>query len=328
MHGSSKWKLKAPVGAVALAIACCFAGCQPSPPPSRSKSSVSPTVPPSLPIIADPAERHRTGAATPRQTLSADAFAALEHARLVDLTHPLDASTIYWPTEEDFRLEKEFAGVTERGYYYASNRFTAAEHGGTHLDAPIHFSERGQTVDQIPLERLAGPAAVIDVSRACAEDRDYQISIDDLRAWELAHQSSLDGRLVLIRTGFSRHWPDREKYLGTNLRGPAGVQALSFPGLDPQAASWLVNSRSIRAVGIDTASIDYGRSRDFQTHVTLFQHNVPALENVAHLEQLPANGAWVFALPMKIGGGSGGPTRIVALLSAEESPAPVDVGEH
>lgn len=238
----------------------------------------------------------------------------LESTQLIDLTHPLNAETIYWPTEEDFKLEQEFAGITERGYYYASNRFTAAEHGGTHVDAPIHFAEDGETVDEVPLDRLCGPAAVIDVTQACEKDRNYLVSIDDLHGWEEEHGVSLDGHIVLLNTGFSKHWPDREKYLGTALRGPEGVKALQFPGLDPEAAEWLASSRAIRSIGIDTASIDHGPSQDFQSHVTLFKHNIPALENVAYLEKLPTHGAWIMALPIKIGGGSGGPTRIVALL--------------
>jgi kynurenine formamidase len=297
---------------LAVSVILVFTSCQPSPPPGQSKPAVSRA---SAPAAAKSQAASSDALSEPSSSVAeADFFANLEHARLVDLTHPLDADTIYWPTEEDFKLEKEFAGITEKGYYYASNRFTAAEHGGTHVDAPIHFSEEGQTVDHVPLDRLFGPGAVIDVSQQAAADRDYQVTIDDLHRWETQHGKSLDGHIVLLRTGFSQFWPDREKYLGTGLRGKEGVQALRFPGLDPQAAEWLVNSRAIRSIGIDTASIDYGRSQEFQSHRTLFKHSVPALENVTNLEQVPAQGAWIIALPIKIGGGSGGPSRIVALL--------------
>jgi kynurenine formamidase len=234
--------------------------------------------------------------------------------RLVDLTHPFNAQTIYWPTEEGFKLVAEADGVTERGYFYAANRFLGAEHGGTHIDAPRHFTEGGQTVDEIPLKRLVGPAACVDVSRQCAADRDYQATVEDFQAWERACQCSLEDRIVLIRTGFAAHWPDREKYLGTAEKGREAVARLRFPGLDPSAADWLVKRRRIRMVGIDTASIDYGQSRDFATHVRLFEGNVPALENVAHLDRLPPHGFTLVALPMKIEGGSGGPCRIVAIL--------------
>jgi kynurenine formamidase len=234
--------------------------------------------------------------------------------RIVDLTHPFDERTIYWPTEAGFRLERGPAGVTERGYYYSANRFTAAEHGGTHVDAPNHFYKDRQTVDQIPLERLMGPAACVDVSAKCAADRDYQVSVEDFIDWEQRHNDSLADKIVLLRTGFAKHWPDRAAYLGTTATGREGVAQLQFPGLDPVAADWLVSRRTIRAVGIDTASIDYGQSRDFGSHVRLCRDNVPALENVANLAELPATGFTVVALPMKIAGGSGAPCRVVAVV--------------
>ena len=292
-------------------------GCQQQPPSEKPEPAVKLTTNKEEP----PESEKATAEATPHNKHASDAIAwanNLEDSQMIDLTHPLDAETIYWPTEEDFKLEKEFAGITERGYYYASNRFTAAEHGGTHVDAPIHFSENGLTVDEVPLKRLCGPAAVIDITQACQADRNYQVSIEDLHRWEEEHGTSLNGHIVLLKTGFSRHWPDRKKYLGTELRGPEGVKALQFPGLDPAAAEWLASSRAIRSIGIDTASIDHGPSQNFQSHVTLFKNNIPALENVAHLEQLPAHGAWIMALPIKIGGGSGGPTRIVAMLPQTE----------
>ena len=207
--------------------------------------------------------------------------------RMIDLTHPFDAQTIYWPTEDGFKLVPEAAGVTEQGYYYAANRFTCAEHGGTHIDAPRHFSKDGQTVDEVPLERLVGPGRV-DVAKKCAADPDYQVTVEDFEAWERANNASLADRIVLIYTGFGSRWPDREKYLGTVEQGRAAVAKLHFPGLDPVAADWLVTKRHIRMIGIDTASIDHGQTRDFPTHQRLFRDNVPALENVAHLDQLPA----------------------------------------
>ena len=237
-----------------------------------------------------------------------------EPTRVVDLTHPFDAETIYWPTEEGFRLIEGTAGVTPRGYYYAANRFAAAEHGGTHVDAPIHFYADRQTVDQIPLNRLMGDGVVIDVTAACNEDPDYQIGVDDLRRWETEHGRQLVDVVVLLRTGFSRHWGDRLKYLGTDKKGDEGVANLHFPGLHPDAARWLVEHRAIKSIGIDTPSIDHGQSRQFGSHVTLFEHNVPAFENVAHLDQLPTHGFQVIALPTKIAGGTGAPLRIIATV--------------
>jgi kynurenine formamidase len=152
------------------------------------------------------------------------------------------------------------------------------------------------------------------VSRKCAADRDYQVTVEDFEAWEATHSASLENRIVLIRTGFGRRWPDREKYLGTSDTGRAAVSKLHFPGLDPAAAEWLVTRRRIRMVGIDTASIDYGQTQDYPTHQRLFRDNVPALENVAHVDKLPAEKFTIVALPMKIGGGSGAPLRAIAIV--------------
>jgi kynurenine formamidase len=238
----------------------------------------------------------------------------LPGGRVIDLSHAFGADTIFWPTEEGFVLEPGFAGVTEHGYYYAANRFRQAEHGGTHIDAPIHFHAAGHTVDEIPLDRLMGPGVVIDVSKPCAADRDYRVGVADLRAFEERHGRVPKRGIVLLRTGFGRHWPDRERYMGTLERGADAVAKLHFPGLHPEAARWLVEERGIAAVGLDTPSIDHGQSKRFETHQALFEHNVPAFENLANLDALPARGFSVIALPMKIRGGSGGPLRAVAIV--------------
>lgn len=239
----------------------------------------------------------------------------LNDAEFIDLTHPFDGETIYWPTETGFQLQRGTGGVTPKGYFYAANRFAAAEHGGTHIDAPFHFSREGRTVDQIPLKQLMGEGVVIDVSGKCADNPDYQVGIDDVRRWEEKHRRQLADVIVLLRTGYGRHWPNRQKYLGTDETGSGAVAKLHFPGLAPEAAKWLVEQRLIKSIGIDTASIDRGQSTRFGSHVTLFEHNVPAFENVAGLETLPEIGFRVIALPMKIAEGTGAPLRIVALVA-------------
>jgi kynurenine formamidase len=239
---------------------------------------------------------------------------ALLSGTLVDLSHPYDAHTIYWPTAEPFRLDKVADGITPGGYYYAANNFFSAEHGGTHIDAPVHFAQGHQAVDQIPLDRLIGPAIVVDVREAANRDADYQVTVDDFTRAERENGPIPRDAIVLIRTGFSTRWPDAEKYLGTSERGQAAVAKLHFPGLHPDAARWLVANRPIKAIGIDTASIDYGQSRTFGSHVMLLEGHVPALENVAQLDRLPETGFQVIALPMKIAGGSGGPVRVLAVL--------------
>jgi kynurenine formamidase len=240
-----------------------------------------------------------------------------ERERLVDLTHAFDESTIYWPTAEGFRLQVDARGRTAGGWYYEANSFATAEHGGTHLDAPVHFGEGRRAVDEVPLEQLVGPGIVVDARAACAADRDHLVSVSELVEWERAHGRIPADAIVLVSTGFARFWPDRERYLGTSERGPGAVAKLHFPGLDPAAARWLVEERAIAAIGLDTPSIDHGPSRTFEAHRVLADANIPILENVASLAELPARGFEVLALPMKIRGGSGGPLRIVARLAGD-----------
>jgi kynurenine formamidase len=237
----------------------------------------------------------------------------LTSGRWIDLSYEYSPETIYWPTAKRFELQVESAGRTPAGYYYAANNFSTSEHGGTHLDAPRHFAEGKWSSEEIPLQRLVGPAVVVDVTAAAANP-DYQITPDVLEAWERTNGSIPDDAIVLFRTGWGRHWPDSAKYLGTSRTGPEAVAELHFPGIHPDTARRLVARGTIDAVGIDTASIDYGQSKNFDTHQILFAANIPAFENVAQLDQVPVRGSFVMALPMKIRGGSGGPLRIVAVV--------------
>ncbi|WP_395741101.1 cyclase family protein [Prosthecobacter sp.] len=232
----------------------------------------------------------------------------------IDLTHEFAADTLYWPTAQRFQLEVESRAMTPKGYFYAANRYRASEHGGTHIDAPIHFAEKGKTVDQLPIDQLLGAAVVVDVSAQAAATADYQVSVADFEAWEKAHGQLPQGIIVLLRTGYAKRWPDPKTYLGTEMRGAEAVPQLHFPGLHPDAARWLVAQRSIKAIGLDTASIDYGQSSLFESHRILLEKNIPAFENVGDMSQLPATGLYIIALPMKIKEGSGGPLRIVAWM--------------
>ncbi|MGH7205379.1 MAG: cyclase family protein [Nitrospiraceae bacterium] len=230
---------------------------------------------------------------------------------LVDLTHSFGEETIYWPNNKPFHWEKTDWGTTAAGYWYASANFTASEHGGTHIDAPIHFGRGRSTLDQIPVERLIGPAVVIDVRPQCKANPDYELTVDDLLTWESRHGRIEDGALVLMLTGWGQRWPDKVSYLGSAANDPHGLR---FPGFSRATAEFLVAKRAVRGVGIDTASIDPGRSRDFPAHQVLNGADVYALENVSSLDRLPPRGATVFALPIKIKGGTGGPVRIIAVI--------------
>lgn len=241
---------------------------------------------------------------------------SLRDARWIDLTHAFDERTIYWPNNPfGFELEVQSRGPTPGGWFYASNALRAPEHGGTHLDAPIHFHEGGASTDELPLERLVGEACVLDVSAIVGENGDHLVSLAEVQAWEAQHGRIPRGALVLVRTGWDRHYDDRARCLGTAKSGQEALPELRFPGLDPELARWLVDERAPAAIGLDTPSLDRGQSTDFQTHRILAAAGVPGFENVANLALLPPRGAFVCALPMKIAGGTGGPLRIVACVA-------------
>ena len=149
----------------------------------------------------------------------------------IDLTYDFDEHTIYWPTADKFRLDTVSEGMTDKGYYYSAFAFSTAEHGGTHLDAPVHFAEGQRSVEEIPIGQLAGPAVVVDVSERALPDPDYRVGIADFESWEAANGRLPDGCIVLLRTGYGRYWPDPEKYMGTAERGAEAVAKLHFPGL-------------------------------------------------------------------------------------------------
>ena len=245
---------------------------------------------------------------------AAPAAPDLATARVIDLTHPFDDRTLYWPTSPStFELERLSYGPTPGGFFYASNSICTPEHGGTHLDAPIHFAEGKRTTDEIPVRQLLAPAVVIDVAAKAAADADYRLTRGDVLAWEAKYGRVPAGAIVLLRTGWSARWPDRRRYFGDDTPGSAAN--LHFPSYGADAAKLLVEERKVGVLGVDTASIDHGPSTDFLAHRISAAANVPGLENLTGLEQLPPTGAWVLALPMKIAGGSGGPVRVVALLA-------------
>jgi kynurenine formamidase len=237
----------------------------------------------------------------------------LARARIVDLSYAFDDKTLYWPNAPSgFELKRLHYGKAEAGYFYAANSFCAPEHGGTHLDAPIHFAEGRASLDQLPLQQLVAPGVVIDVRSKAAASPDYRLSAEDVTAWEARHGRVPAGAIVLLRTGWGERWPDRKRYFGDDT--PGETTKLHFPSYGKEAAQLLVAERKVAALGVDTASIDYGPSQDFIVHQIANGANVPGLENVAHLEEVPETGARIVALPMKIAGGSGGPLRVIALV--------------
>jgi kynurenine formamidase len=256
----------------------------------------------------------QSSAEVPSTTTASKIGFDLTTARVIDLTWPLGDGTLYWPTSpDDFHLESLSFGVTDAGFFYAANEFSTPEHGGTHLDAPIHFGEGKQFVNQVPVDRLVRPAVVIDVTESASEDPDYLLTLQDLEAFEAAHGRIQDGAMALLYTGWAKRWPDRLAYFGSDVPGDASD--LHFPSFGIEAARWLIEQRGVVVLGVDTASIDYGPSTDFLVHRLASEHQVPGLENLTHLDQLPAVGAWVVALPTSIEGGSGAPVRAVGLIA-------------
>jgi len=235
--------------------------------------------------------------------------------RILDMTYPFDENSIYWPTARPFELTRVFWGKTEAGYWYASNEFSASEHGGTHADAPIHFAEGGRTIDQVPLEEWIGPAVKIDVTAKCLVDRNYLLQIEDILAWEKKNGQIPPDAWVIMYTGIGTvHYPDKKMVLGTDKRGPEALAELSFPGFSPEVTEFLIRERKIKGIAIDTPSIDYGQSRDFKVHQILCGAEKLALENIANLDELPEKGATLYVIPMMIKNGTGAPARVFAVF--------------
>ena len=234
-------------------------------------------------------------------------------AQLVDLTHPFNTSTVYWPTTPGgFTYLRTANGKTEGGWFYAAGGFRAPEHGGTHMDAPLHFKENGTPADQVSLDHLIAPVVVIDVTSQAAANPDYEMQMTDIMTFEVQHGPIARGTIVLLRTGWSSKYPDRKEYLGDDT--PNDASNLHFPAFGEETMRFLVEQRGVAAVGLDTASLDIGKSTTFMAHRIASAAGVPGFENLTNLDKLPAKGAWLMALPMKIEGGSGGPLRAVAMI--------------
>jgi kynurenine formamidase len=225
--------------------------------------------------------------------------------RVVDLGHALASTDPSWDGAPAF-ARHAVATFDKDGY--SAGRVEVEEHFGTHLDAPAHFAAGGLTADAIPADRLVRPAVVIDVSAKAAHDPDYRVAAADLQQFESGHGAIPEGAIVLIATGWDRFWPDRSRYMGE-------VNSVKhFPGLSVEAATLLARERKVAGIGIDTASIDYGPSTGFEAHHVTMAAGVYHIENAANLTQLPPSGFRVVVAPMKIAGGSGGPTRVFALV--------------
>lgn len=234
---------------------------------------------------------------------------------ILDMTYPFSEETIYWPTAESFKLVKEGWKINDNGRWYASNNYSASEHGGTHVDAPIHFVENGRKIDGIKIEEWIAPVIKIDVKNKCIVSRDYLLSVNDIKEWEKKNGKIPEGSWVLMYTGIDEtYYPDKKGVLGTDLRGEGALQFLSYPGFSPEVAQLLVTERKIAGIGIDTPSVDYGKSRDFKVHQIICGADKLIIENIANLAKLPTKGAKLYVIPMLIKDGTGAPARVFAVF--------------
>ena len=227
----------------------------------------------------------------------------------IDLTHAISEKDPNWEGTAKSPYEARQLGRIEKDGYF-SRRISLPEHFATHIDAPAHFAKGGWTVDEIPPDRLIGPLVLVDISAKCKTNSDYLLSMEDVAAWEQAHGRVPAGAIIVARTGWASRWDSMSDYRG--VAGEGGT--MHFPGFSLDAVKFLVESRRIYGLGIDTLGVDNGPSQDFPVHRYTSVHNVYHLENVADLSAVPASGAILIASPAKLEGGSGGPVRIFALL--------------
>jgi kynurenine formamidase len=230
--------------------------------------------------------------------------------RVVDMTHTINDKMPAWPGDEKKPFEAQVLATPEKDGYL-TRRFSMLEHYGTHMDAPSHFPPGKESLDQIPVTHFFGPAVVIDVQDDAAKDADYRLPVTRIEKWEGEHGEIPKGAIVMMRTGWTSRWPDQSRYRNTDAHG-----LMHFPGYSVEAAKLLI-SRGAVGFGIDTLSIDYGPSKDFEVHRVDLPAGLYNLENLANLEYVPEAGAFVIAAPIKLEGGSGGPVRVFALLEGK-----------
>lgn len=227
---------------------------------------------------------------------------------VVDLGYALNEANPYWPGEGYSPFHFEILATLENDGVY-SGTFSTAEHLGTHLDAPNHFGAGQPSVDQIKLEDLIAPLVLVDIREACQSDPDYRLTREDLEAWEEQHGRIPSESVVFALTGWGQYWDEYERYKNQDAPGQ-----LHFPGFSEAAALFLVEERTIKGIGIDTLSVDYGLSADFPIHHIVNGAAAYHIENAANLDRIPLSGAWIIIAPIKIEKGSGGPARVWAVF--------------
>jgi kynurenine formamidase len=228
--------------------------------------------------------------------------------KIVDLTWPLNEKGSYWPADDAKPFElRTLTTVQKNGVL--SKSFSMPEHQGTHIDAPNHFEADRPSVDQIALNDLFAEGVLIDCSAQVAADANYALSAADLAAWEQKNGQIPERAVVLLKTGWGRNFQNLVRY-----RNPDEKGRMHFPGFSAEAVKFLIERRNVRGVGIDTLSVDPGQSGEAAVHHLLGKAGRYALENLAGLDDLPPAGFYLIVAPIKIETGSGGPTRVFAVL--------------
>jgi kynurenine formamidase len=229
----------------------------------------------------------------------------LNDVKVVDLTIPLGPDIVMWPGAPAPEAET-IVTVAHDGYF--ARKVSFFEHSGTHFDAPCHFIEGQSTVDQIPAQSLVRPIAVIDISTRVGSDPDAVLTLAEVLAFEAEHGAIPEGAAVFLRTGWEERNSDPIAYAGE----PGDLR---FPGFGVEAAEYLVASRKIVGLGIDTLGIDSGEATAFPVHSQVTHpKGLWHLENLQNLKFLPPLGAWVVVGVLPLVGGSGSPARVIALL--------------
>jgi len=225
--------------------------------------------------------------------------------KAVDMTHTLTKDFPTYFGEQQFFEEDVFT--------YAENKFNLKslrvnEHTGTHMDAPLHFTDGGTSIDEVPVESLVCPLIVVDIQEKADKNADAQVTPDDLKAWISKHGPIPEGACVAQNSGW-------QKRMGSDkFRNADDAGKMHFPAFHVEAAKMLLEEAEVAGIAVDTLSIDYGISGDFATHYTWLPANRWAIENMANLDQVPAKGATLIAGAPKHEGGTGGPCRLIALV--------------
>jgi kynurenine formamidase len=239
--------------------------------------------------------------------------------RVVELTQPLSESTPILHLPEPFAntpglSRRQISRYDDAGPAWAWDVLEIGEHVGTHFDAPIHWitGRDGEDVGSVPAEKLVGPAAVIDKSAEAAEDADYLLTVADVEAWEAEHGRLPEGGWLLLRTGWDARADDEERFLNATDGQP------HTPGPDAECARWLAQERPIVGFGVETVGTDAGIAGGFDppfpVHNQLLGHGKYGLTQLANLAELPATGALIVVAPLRLVGGTGSPTRALALV--------------